>query len=80
MFDGMHDGWMWGMHWFWWGFWLLLIVGLVWTLARSGQNSETPSPRESRDSPLEILERRYAEGELSTEEYEERKKRLERDR
>lgn len=79
MFEGMHNGWMWGMHWLWWGFWLLVIVGLIWTIARSQQSPGSPSSRESQESPLEVLQRRYAEGELSTDEYEERKERLEGD-
>lgn len=80
MFDGMHNGGMWGMHGFWWIFWLVVIVGLVWAVVRSRWNSGTPSARESRETPMEVLKRRYAEGNLSTEEYEKRKKRLERDR
>lgn len=81
MFDGMHNGWMWGMHWIWWMFWLLLIVGVVWTITRSQREPPTPPPRsQERETPLEALQRRYAEGEISTEEYEERKERLERDR
>lgn len=79
MFDGMHDGWMWGMHWIWWTVWILVIVGVVWALSRSQQGS--PPPRsQQRETPLDALQRRYAEGEISTEEYEERKRRLERDR
>lgn len=77
MFDGMHDGWMWGMHWAGWIFWLLVLVGLVWAIARSGRS---PSSTDRNETPLEILQRRYAKGEISTEEYEERKERLERDR
>ena len=39
-----------------------------------------PVPRgKARATPLERLQRRYADGEISTEEYEERKKRLEKD-
>lgn len=33
-----------------------------------------------RETPLEVLQRRYAAGEISTEEYDEHKARLERDR
>lgn len=78
MFDGMHDGWMWGMHWIWWIVWILVIVGVVWAISRSQQDS--PSPRSpQRETPLEALQRRYAEGEISTDEYEERKRRLQRD-
>lgn len=79
MFDGTHF--MWGMHWLWWIGWILLVGGLVWAITRSQQRqSGPPSSAEPRETPLEVLQRRYAEGEISTEEYEERKGRLERDR
>lgn len=80
MFNGMHDGWIWAMHGFWWGGWILLIVGLVWAIARSPwARSGSPSSSQTREPPLDILQRHYAEGEMSTDEYEERKERLERD-
>jgi putative membrane protein len=82
------DGMGWGMGWMW-IFWLLLIVGtvvLVFVLVKtltgnSGggtrQGGSAPSagagPRRSR----EILEERYARGEISTEEYRERLRTLE---
>lgn len=73
----MHfDGWgWWGMHLFWWLFWVALIIfffGLFTPVSRK-------AARERRTTPLEILQRRYAAGEISTQEYEERKQRLERD-
>lgn len=71
----MHDGsWgFWGMHLFWWLFWIVLFVGFF-SLA-------TPVPRRRvRETPLGVLQRRYAAGEISTEEYEERKTRLIKDR
>jgi putative membrane protein len=34
----------------------------------------------TRETPLETLQRRYAEEEIATDEYEERKEHLERDR
>lgn len=74
MFDGMHDGWMWGMHWLWWAFWLIAIAAVVWAVSRG---SQAESHRD--ETPLEVLRRRYAEGEISTEEYEERKRRLQSD-
>ena len=68
-FDGT---WFWGMHFFWWVFWIALIV-LFFSLLR-------PVPRRrTRETPLQILQRRYASGDISTEEYEERKSRLEHD-
>lgn len=77
MFDGTHV--MWGMHWFWWIFWGLVIVGVIWMVARTQQEAGPPE-HPARETPLDILQRRYAEGEISTEEYEERKERLARDR
>lgn len=71
IFDG---GWLfWGMHFLWWTFWFAVIVGLV-ALLMSGVG------RRPNETPLQILKRRYASGELSTEEYEERKQHLEQDR
>lgn len=69
----MYDGWwFFGMHLFWWLFWVIIIVLFFWLL--------TPVPRKRaqvhRETPLEILQHRYAAGEISTEEYEERKARL----
>lgn len=61
-----------GMHVFWWVFWAVLIVVLLAFFV--------PVPRSrGRGTPLEHLQRRYADGEISTEEYEQRKKRLEKD-
>lgn len=70
----MHfDGWgFFGMHVFWWLFWIVLILAFFSLL--------TPVPRHrARETPLQVLQRRYAAGEISTQEYEERKARLERD-
>lgn len=64
-----------GMHMFWWIFWFALLVGGVSffePVARS-QN------KKHRSSPLEILQKRYANGELSDEEYEKKKSRIDRD-
>lgn len=68
-----HDGGLfWGMHLFWWLFWIVLFVAFF-SLA-------TPVPRRHvRETALEQLQRRYAAGEISTTEYEERKEKLTRD-
>jgi hypothetical protein len=50
-------------------FWGLVIVGVVW-LARSLAETAR-GPR--RDDPLEILDRRLASGEITPEEYRERR-------
>ncbi len=67
----------WGMHWGWWIFWIVVIIALVWLLSQR-RTGAPPPPR--KESPLELLQRRYAAGEISTEEYEDRRARLERDR
>jgi putative membrane protein len=67
----------------WWGlsgslFWLVLIVGIV-LLVRAG-SGRSPWPGSGRESGIDVLERRFAEGELSLEEYRERRSVLEQDR
>jgi putative membrane protein len=47
------------MHLFWWIFWVVLLVVVFGVL--------TPVPRgRARETPLQILQRRYAQGELSS--------------
>jgi putative membrane protein len=56
-------------------FWLLLIVGIVFLArARSGR---PPWIGGDRETGIDVLERRFAEGELSLEEYRERRSVLE---
>lgn len=51
--------------------WILIIGLVVWGLYRLISTGDSmPS---SRESPLDTLQRRYARGEMSTEEYKERK-------
>lgn len=69
-----YEGWgFWGMHFFWWLFWIAGIVALF--------SLFVPVPRSQRHqtTPLEILQRRYAAGDITSEEYEERKAKLEQD-
>ncbi len=72
--DGYHYQFV-GMHFFWWAFWLMLIIPFFFIA--------TPVRRKTvqlyRENPLGILQRRYAAGELTTEDYEDRKSRIERD-
>ena len=64
-----------GMHWIWWLFWLALIGVIVfYGWGRPDQRQRGP-----RESPHEVLKRRLANGEISTEEYEQRKLLLDRD-
>lgn len=54
--------------------WILVIVGIVllvvWLVRRSGIGEKS----RSEESALEILKKRYARGEISKEEYEEKKR------
>ena len=55
----------------------VVIVALLWSIFSGGRGQELP--REPRPgSAREILDRRYAGGEISREEYEEKKRDLER--
>lgn len=56
-------------------FWLLLVAGIVLLAVWAGDAFGRTSERES-ESPLEILKKRYARGEISKEEYEAKKQDL----
>lgn len=73
---GMHDGdvgtgWMIVMMLGMVLFWGLVVLGIVWLLREAIGHG-----RGSSADPLAILDRRLAEGEISVEEYEQRKKTL----
>lgn len=74
----MHDSWGWWMLITWIGL-IALILFIVWAVrAVSGPSRrEDPAPRQRSESdPLEILNRRYASGELTEEEYERKRRRI----
>jgi putative membrane protein len=59
-------------------FWLLLIVGIV-LLVRASRD-RSPWTSGGREAGIDVLERRFAEGQLSPEEYRERRAVLEEER
>lgn len=64
---------------FMWLFWIAVLALIVWGVYRIVAGGAAASPTASpRETPEETLRRRYAEGEITTEEYEERRGRLER--
>ena len=74
---GMMGG-NWGFSWF--GgifmiiFWILIIVGVIFLIKWLVINK--PTEGQSKETPLEILRRRYASGEISKEEFESKKRDL----
>ncbi len=77
-----HHGWDWGwghmlfgglmMLVFWGGIILLIVLGVRWL----GRGPEGHAGPRTRPTPLEILEERFARGEIDKEEFEERKRLL----
>lgn len=67
-YEGYH---FWGMHIWWWVFWIVLVIVAIY----SWRSKPRDLPGDA--SPLEILQRRYVNGEISREEYEEKKAVLE---
>jgi putative membrane protein len=60
----------WGMHLIWWFLW---FVVLIWIFALP---YDIPGSRKAKDTPLEILKRRLAAGEINDEEYQQKRKLL----
>jgi putative membrane protein len=58
---------------FMWIFWILIIFAIVMLIRAAGSNSNSG---EHRETPLEILEKRYARGEIDDEEFAHRKQEL----
>lgn len=67
-YDGYHFA---GMHLVWWFVWVTLFF---WIYATP---YNIPGQRMKKDSPLDILRKRFANGEIKTDEYHEKKKILE---
>ena len=57
----------WGMHLFWWIIWIILLIWIFVT------PWDIPGQRTKKDTPLDILKKRFAKGEITKEEYEEKK-------
>lgn len=62
-----------GMHMLWWGFWVVLLVVMF------GWFEPVPKKRIKKDSPFDILQKRLASGDITTEEYAEKKRIIEND-
>jgi putative membrane protein len=60
-----------GMHLVWWFIWGIF---LFWIFATP---YDIPGQRRKKDTPLDILKKRFASGQINNEEYQEKKKILE---
>ncbi|MBU2062757.1 SHOCT domain-containing protein [Flavobacterium frigidarium] len=62
-----------GMHLIWWIIWMFFLIWIFFVPA------DIPYQKSKKESPLDILKRRFANGELSKEEFQESKKILDSD-
>ncbi len=75
---------MMGEHGFWgfmglgWIFWVIILAVIIWAVVKIVNTSKNNQQRtSSQETPLEILKKRYASGEISKEQFEQMKKDLE---
>ena len=68
-----YENYYWGMSFIWWIIWMGL---LIWIFAIP---YDIPFQRRRKDSPLDILQKRFAAGQISSDEYAQSKRTLEHD-
>jgi len=65
----MMDGQYWGMGWGMWFIPLIIILVIYFLIKNNSQNK-------NQETPMEIIKKRYAKGEITKEQYEEMKKNI----
>lgn len=69
-------------HWFWmgWGMWMIPLIIVVYLIRRLGSGNQEihhhhhhDIDTEGKETPLDILKKRYAKGEITKEQFEEMK-------
>ena len=73
MHDWNWENWNMPMMWF---VWIPLVILIVWLIMRLSNRESYSQNRE--ESPMEILKKRYARGEVSEEEFQQQRKDLEK--
>ena len=68
-----YNNYYWGMHFVWWFIWMMLLFWIFF------MPYDIPGQRKKKNSPLDILQKRFASGEINNDEYQEKKKILEND-
>jgi putative membrane protein len=71
-----HEGWFGFGGGFMWLIWIFIIIAIIWGIKMTIGNGASGSS--SPDSPLEILKKRYARGEIDEEEFNHRRQELEK--
>ena len=66
---GWHGMWFSGL------FWIIILALIVWVVIRlTGNNQSKQQPTSSGETPMEILKKRYAKGEITKDQFEQIKK------
>ncbi len=73
----MYHNFMFGGMWFGWIFWIILIALVVWLFVNQNNKNKQPFNNPQSESPLDILKKRYAKGEITKEQFDQMKKDLE---
>ena len=73
-----HDGWMWFGGGYMWLFWVVLVIVIVIVGRNMAANSNGSSVSSNDETPLTILKKRFAKGEIDEDEYRRRSKELEK--
>ena len=66
----LFEGHYWGMHVFWWVVWMIFIIWIFVT------QWDIPGQRTKKETPLDILKKRYASGEIDRQQFEDMRKDL----
>ena len=74
----MSDGGMFFGGGFMWIFWIVILIGVVWIIKVVMGNTAGNSNSSTSESPLEILKKRYANGDIDEEEFNRRRHELEK--
>ena len=74
----MFHNWFWGGGvWFGWIFWVAIIALIIYLVVNQGNKNKQINIPPHQDSPLDILKKRYAKGEITKEQFDQMKKDLE---
>ncbi len=66
----------WGGIWFGWIFWIIILVLVIWLIVNSKNRQMPDTNQNTTETPLEILKKRYAKGDITKEQFEQIKKDL----